>query len=221
MMSGRIGAQIGAVIVIFGMLLGVEGCSEKRTSSISGDQSMPIKGKADQETVRQEPMAAMDTPFPNGGTPSPGIRDSQLTPSVPGSSSVPSSSSIPSSSAVPGSKGSTSSPDPTGVGDIYFDFDRYHIRKDAQPVLEGNARWLRIETGKSVVIEGHCDERGTLAYNLVLGEKRARSAKHFLEDLGVPASRIQTTSYGEVKPFCKEHNEGCWQQNRRAHFVVH
>ena len=221
MMSGRIAVQVGAVMVSLGLLVGVGGCSGKRVASTSGDQSLTTKGKADTESVRQEPMTTLDAPASGGGTPAPGMRDSQLTPSAPGSSSVPSSSSIQSSSAVPGSKGSTSSPDLTGVGDIYFDFDRYHIRKDAQPVLEGNARWLRIETGKSVVIEGHGDERGTLAYNLVLGEKRARSAKHFLEDLGVPASRIQTTSYGEVKPFCKEHNEGCWQQNRRAHFVVH
>ncbi len=84
----------------------------------------------------------------------------------------------------------------------------------------GYAKWLRIEAGKSFVIKGHCDERGTLAYNLVLGEKRARSAMRYLEDLGIPASRIQITSYGEARPFCKEHTEGCWQKNRRAHFVV-
>jgi peptidoglycan-associated lipoprotein len=70
------------------------------------------------------------------------------------------------------------------------------------------------------LIEGHCDERGTLAYNLVLGEKRAKATKRYLEDLGIPASRLITTSYGKEKPFCKDHNEGCWSKNRRAHFVV-
>jgi peptidoglycan-associated lipoprotein len=107
-----------------------------------------------------------------------------------------------------------------GLGDIFFDFDRYNIRKDAEPVLQGNALWLRREAGRTFVIEGHCDERGTLAYNLVLGEKRAKSAKRFLQELGIPASRLRTTSYGEVRPFCKDHNEGCWQKNRRAHFAV-
>jgi len=106
------------------------------------------------------------------------------------------------------------------LGDIFFDFDHYAIRRDAQPVLEANARRVKQEPGESLLIEGHCDERGTLAYNLVLGEKRAKAAKRYLEDLGVPASRLLTTSYGEVKPFCKAHNEECWQYNRRAHFAI-
>ena len=79
---------------------------------------------------------------------------------------------------------------------------------------------MRNTSGKSLLIEGHCDERGTLAYNLVLGEKHARSAKRYLESLGIPSFRLHTTSYGEVKPSCKEHNEGCWKYNRRAHFVM-
>ena len=101
---------------------------------------------------------------------------------------------------------------------IYF--DQYTVRSDAQATLERNAQWILRESDKSVLIEGHCDERGTLAYNLVLGEKRAHSAKRYLENLGIPASRLQITSYGEVRPSCKEHNEGCWKYNRRAHFVA-
>ncbi len=88
------------------------------------------------------------------------------------------------------------------------------------PVLDANNRWLRANGSKTVLIEGHCDERGTLAYNLVLGEKRARAAKKYLQDLGVQASQLQITSYGETKPFCKRQNEDCYQQNRRAHFVT-
>jgi peptidoglycan-associated lipoprotein len=134
---------------------------------------------------------------------------------------MPGSASIPSNAVTRGSgRGASGAPETTGPSDIFFDFDRYNIRTDAQPVLEGDARWLRNEQGKSLLIEGHCDERGTLAYNLVLGEKRAKSAKRYLEDLGIPGSRIQTTSYGEVRPFCKDHNEGCWSKNRRDHFVV-
>jgi len=131
---------------------------------------------------------------------------------------------MPSSSLVPG--GAQTQPkapspaDAASLGDIYFDFDQYTIRRDAQTTLGLNATILRAQPGTSVVVEGHCDERGTLAYNLVLGEKRAKSAKRYLEDLGIPGSRIQTTSYGEVRPFCKEHNDGCWSKNRRAHFVV-
>jgi peptidoglycan-associated lipoprotein len=108
----------------------------------------------------------------------------------------------------------------TALGDVFFDFDQFQIRRDAMPVLDANAGWLRDHGTKTVLIEGHCDERGTLAYNLVLGEKRARSAKKYLQDLGVPTSQLQIISYGETRPFCKEQNENCYQQNRRAHFVT-
>jgi peptidoglycan-associated lipoprotein len=117
-------------------------------------------------------------------------------------------------------KGSVTALDSTGIGDIYFDFDQYSIRTDARSVLERNGQWIRNVSSKSLLIEGHCDERGTLAYNLVLGEKRAKSAKRYLENLGISPTRLHTTSYGEVKPACNEHNEDCWKYNRRAHFVV-
>lgn len=106
------------------------------------------------------------------------------------------------------------------LGDVFFDYDRFQIRKDAMPLLDVNAGWLRANGNKTVLIEGHCDERGTLAYNLVLGEKRASAVKRYLLDLGVAASQLQITSYGETKPFCKQQNEDCYQQNRRAHFVT-
>ena len=104
--------------------------------------------------------------------------------------------------------------------DVFFDFDQHAIRTDAQSTLSANAAWINSRPGRAVLIEGHCDERGTQAYNLVLGEKRARATKRYLEDLGVPASRLKTTSYGELRPFCKQRDENCYQQNRRAHFVA-
>jgi len=106
------------------------------------------------------------------------------------------------------------------LSDVFFDYDRFQIRKDAMLVLDANAGWLRANGSKSVLIEGHCDERGTLAYNLVLGEKRARAVKKYLQDMGLQASQLQVTSYGETRPFCKQANEDCYQQNRRAHFVT-
>jgi peptidoglycan-associated lipoprotein len=110
---------------------------------------------------------------------------------------------------------------PTGaLGDVFFDYDRFTLRNEAKATLEANVRWLRDENGIKVLIEGHCDERGTLAYNLVLGERRAQSVKRYLQELGVPASQVHITSYGKERPFCGEHREACWQQNRRAHFVV-
>ena len=106
------------------------------------------------------------------------------------------------------------------LGDVFFDYDRFNVRMDAMPVLDANSGWLRANGSKPVLIEGHCDERGTLAYNLVLGEKRARAAKKYLVEMGIPASQLQITSYGETRPFCKQRNEDCYQQNRRAHFVT-
>lgn len=104
------------------------------------------------------------------------------------------------------------------LDDVFFDYDKFSIRMDASPILDANARLLKAENGWKLVIAGHCDERGTSAYNLVLGERRAQAAKKYLADLGVPVSQIQVTSYGKEKPFCAEHNQDCWQKNRRAHF---
>lgn len=104
--------------------------------------------------------------------------------------------------------------------DIHFDFDKYDIREDAKPILKALADYLVKNNNHKVLIEGHCDERGTNEYNLALGDKRARAAKDYLISLGVPSARIDTISYGEEKPLCTEHNEDCWAKNRRAHFII-
>lgn len=106
------------------------------------------------------------------------------------------------------------------LADVFFDFDQYAIESSAIPVLEKNAELLK-QTYKtsSVLIEGHCDERGTGEYNLELGKRRAQAIKEYLVDLGVDASRLQIASYGKEKPFCAESTPSCWQNNRRGHFV--
>lgn len=109
-------------------------------------------------------------------------------------------------------------PPSADISDVFFDFDRFAIRNDARSLLEANAAALKAQAGRAIMIEGHCDERGTSAYNLVLGERRAQATKQYLRDLGVPSSQIQITSYGKERPFCAEHSESCWQSNRRAHF---
>jgi peptidoglycan-associated lipoprotein len=104
--------------------------------------------------------------------------------------------------------------------DIFFDFDAFEVRAEAQNVLNANAAWLRANPEYSVLIEGHCDERGTNEYNLALGEHRARAAMNYLVAQGVEARRLLTFSYGEERPFCVERTEACWAQNRRSHFLV-
>jgi peptidoglycan-associated lipoprotein len=104
--------------------------------------------------------------------------------------------------------------------DVYFDFDRYHLRPSAQRTLLAHATWLRTHAKALVIIEGHCDERGTNEYNVALGERRAKAAMNYLVSHGVDASRVTVTSYGEDRPQCRERDEGCWARNRRAHFLV-
>lgn len=106
------------------------------------------------------------------------------------------------------------------VHDAFFDFDKSDIRPDAREALSQTAQFLRSYPQVKVVVEGHCDERGSTEYNLALGDRRASSAKQFLVSLGIAADRMETVSYGKERPFCTAHNEACWQQNRRAHFVL-
>jgi peptidoglycan-associated lipoprotein len=106
------------------------------------------------------------------------------------------------------------------VRDAFFDYDKYDIRADARDALARTAEFLRRYPETKVGIEGHCDERGSLEYNLALGAERAEATKKFLVSLGIDASRMSTVSYGKERPFCTEHDESCWQQNRRGHFVA-
>ena len=104
--------------------------------------------------------------------------------------------------------------------DVYFDFDSSALGDMAKDVLSRKAEWLRMSPDASVIIEGHCDERGTSAYNIALGDRRAESAKAYLLDLGINASQLATISYGEERPVDLGKNEEAWAKNRRAHFVV-
>jgi peptidoglycan-associated lipoprotein len=107
----------------------------------------------------------------------------------------------------------------TGLKPVYFDFDRSFIRDDARPVLQADAEWLKANPKVNVRIEGNCDERGTIEYNQALGQRRAASAKKYLTDLGVSSGRISLISYGKEKPVCSDHDETCWQKNRRDDLV--
>jgi peptidoglycan-associated lipoprotein len=106
------------------------------------------------------------------------------------------------------------------IKDAFFDYNKSDIRPDAREALQKDAEFLNLHPEIRFAIEGHCDERGGEEYNLALGDLRATSAKKYMVSLGIAEDRIQTTSYGKERPFCTEHNEACWQQNRRAHFVM-
>lgn len=104
--------------------------------------------------------------------------------------------------------------------DIQFGYDSFELSDDARQTLQGHSSWLRSNQQGRLEIEGHCDDRGTVEYNLALGAKRAAMAKSYLTSLGVAADRITTISYGEELPLCYEASESCYSRNRRAHFVV-
>ncbi len=106
------------------------------------------------------------------------------------------------------------------LANVYFDYDKAVIRDDAKPVLETNAAWLKRFKTVKILIEGHCDERGTEEYNMALGEKRAKAAEDYLISLGISADRLKIISYGKSQPSDPGHNEAAWQKNRRDQFLV-
>jgi peptidoglycan-associated lipoprotein len=128
--------------------------------------------------------------------------------------------------AAPAAPATTARPAPkefmaiADLKDVFFDFDKYNIRAGDAKTLDSNASWLKSNPNQLLLIEGHCDERGTNEYNLALGERRAKSTMNYLVSQGVQASRITIISYGEERPTCTDKNEACWSKNRRSHFLV-
>ncbi len=104
--------------------------------------------------------------------------------------------------------------------DIHFDYDAYTIREEAHATLQSIASWLLKNSLASLLIEGHCDERGTNEYNLALADRRAKAARDYLVALGIDSRRLEMVSYGEEMPLCTEQTEECWAKNRRDHFVI-
>ncbi len=103
---------------------------------------------------------------------------------------------------------------------VLFDYDDFSLRPDAKKIINGIAEWLIQNPSTHILIEGHCDERGTSDYNLALGERRAKSVKKYLVQLSVSQKRISTISYGDERPLDPAHNETAWTKNRRAHFLI-
>ena len=144
---------------------------------------------------------------------------------APPTSSAPAPSMTPAPAAPSTAAPATTPPAPSefretdNLKDVFFDFDKYDIRPSDAKLLDTNAAWLKTNNNL-VLIEGHCDERGTNEYNLALGERRAKATMNYLVGQGVQANRITIISYGKERPTCTEHSEACWAKNRRAHFLV-
>jgi peptidoglycan-associated lipoprotein len=126
----------------------------------------------------------------------------------------------PAASAAPSGPANVQELFDQNVKDAFFDLDKSDLRPDAREALTKDAEFLRSYPQVRLSLEGHCDERGSTEYNLGLGQRRAEAAKNYLISLGITGDRIETISWGKERPFCMEHDENCWQQNRRAHFVM-
>ena len=129
--------------------------------------------------------------------------------------------SAPTTQVLPAPGGPTQEGLVVEVGDrIFFGYDQSDIKPEAQATLEALAAWLNTYPSATLTLEGHCDERGSSAYNLVLGEKRAKAVRNYLAELGVKTFRVNIVSYGEERPFCSEPTEMCYQLNRRGHLFL-
>lgn len=106
------------------------------------------------------------------------------------------------------------------IKDVFFDYDKSDLSESTRTILAENARWFRQYQDAQIIVEGHCDERGTEEYNLALGDRRAQATRDYLIELGVSSSRLEAVSYGEERPFVQGSNEATWAQNRRAHFSL-
>lgn len=107
-----------------------------------------------------------------------------------------------------------------GLNNVFFGYDSWMLSEDGQRTLSANAAWMKANPAAILRVEGHCDERGPHDYNLILGEKRAKTVRSYLVELGVNSSQVSIVSYGKDRPFCQEHHETCYQQNRRGHMTL-
>jgi len=181
----------------------LDGCSSSQQTT-SGSQEIAKPAPPPAAPAPPAPSAPEPTPAPVAPEPPPPPKQQEMAPEA---------------AAAPVAE------DPlawaAGLTDVHFDYDKSSIRKSEHGKLAAALKLLKADGKRKVVVEGHCDERGTANYNLALGERRAKAIKTYLGDLGVAGSQIQTTSFGKERPTCTEANEDCYQRNRRGHFAAH
>jgi peptidoglycan-associated lipoprotein len=206
----------GVVLVMSMALIGMPGCSKKSVQS--GGDSKSAQGMAKGESSDGSRSGVGS--FPDTGVQSGGgeLRGLDKNPSEERVGSGTMLAKVdPSSSA---GRQMDEFRAESGLRDVFFAYDSWTISEEERQALNRNAEWMKSNSSALVKVEGHCDERGTSAYNLVLGEKRAKAARNYLVELGVGANRLSVVSYGKERPSCNEHAESCYQQNRRGHLVV-
>jgi peptidoglycan-associated lipoprotein len=222
---GRMGGPVSrssiakAMAVSMSVLLFAVGCA-KRPAVTEVSAPAPTGQAAMSEPVTREPavtapVAPEPAPAVVGAAPQAEPAPRVAAPAAPAAPSAPAVAPAPPRPAPPAAYEPVAE-----LADIHFDFDRSEIRPGDARILERNAEWLLANRDYLVLIEGHCDERGTNEYNMALGERRAQATREFLIARGVAPARMMTLSYGEERPQCAERNEACWSKNRRSHFLA-
>lgn len=192
-----------AALVLFVSALVAAGCAKKQTVKSEGDAG----------------GAGTTTATPAVSVPGAGeVKESPVTeaPAVPTVVAAPEVQSAP--AAAPGI--AVTEEKPSQFDDVLFDFDKSVLREDGRKTTQGAADYLKKKSGVKLLVEGHCDERGTSEYNMALGERRATAVTNYLVSLGIPKADLSTISFGKEKPLDPGHDEGAWAKNRRAHFIL-
>jgi peptidoglycan-associated lipoprotein len=202
-------------------LIGMSGCSKKSVQSGGDSQSTQGVAKGGSDSSTSGVGSFPDTGVQSAGG---GLRGLDKNPSeerVGGGTLMakvdPSSSAARQMEEVRAEQAASAA---AGLRDVFFSYDSWTISEDGRQSLTRDAEWMKSNPNALIRVEGHCDERGTVAYNFVLGEKRAKAARNYLVELGVAANRLSVVSYGKERPSCDEHAESCYQQNRRGRIVV-
>ena len=215
----------GLTLVASMALIGMPGCSKKSVQSGGDSQATQGAATGGSSGSSESPKSGVGS-FPDTGVQSGGggLRGLDKSPSEErvGSGTMlakvdPSGSAGRQMDEIRAEQAASSA---AGLRDVFYAYDSWTISEDGRQALNRDAEWMKSNLSALVKVEGHCDERGTSAYNLVLGEKRAKAARNYLVELGVGANRLSVVSYGKERPFCNEHAESCYQQNRRGHLVV-
>jgi peptidoglycan-associated lipoprotein len=212
----------GLALVASVALIGMPGCSKKSVQSGGDSQSTQGMAKGGSPDNSRSGVGSFpDTGVQSGGG---GLRGLDKNPSEErvGSGTLlakvdPSNSAERQMAEVRAEQAASAA---AGLRDVFFAYDSWTISEEGRQALSRDAEWMKSTPSALVKVEGHCDERGTSAYNLVLGEKRAKAARNYLVELGVSANRLSVVSYGKERPSCNEHAESCYQQNRRGHLAL-
>lgn len=206
-----------SVLVVSLALIGMQGCASKSVQS--GGDSQSTKGGVD--SSKSGAGAFPDTGVQSGGD---GLRGLDKNPSEErlggGTGQAKMDSSTSAGRQMEESRAEQAASAAAGLKDVFFAYDSWSISEEGRQALTRDAEWMKSNPNAMIKVEGHCDERGTSAYNFVLGEKRAKAARNYLVELGAAANRLSVVSYGKERPSCNEHTEACYQQNRRARIII-